>query len=80
MADVLDVIYRLRDMAGEAADKLRVQITDAQKVLDKLDAFANDAEDSISLAAASDLFPSYVASIPERSGLIRPPVETGSTN
>jgi hypothetical protein len=65
----VDVLYRLRDMAGEAADMLRAQIVDAQKVLARLDAFADDAEDTAQLAAASDLFPNSYALIPERSGL-----------
>jgi hypothetical protein len=79
MADVLDVIYRLGSMAGKAADELRVQISDAQKILDELDAFANNADDVSNLAAASDLFPTYSALIPERSGLTRRSAETGTT-
>lgn len=71
MNDITDVLYRLRDMAGLAADDLRSAISEAQTVLDKLDQFANDAEDSAQLVAASDLYPNSSALIPERSGLIR---------
>lgn len=46
MADVIDVLYRLRNMTGEAADKLREAIAEAQSVLDKLDEFADSAEKS----------------------------------
>lgn len=70
MADVLDVMYRLRDMAGIAADELRTAISEAQAVLDKLDKFSHDAEDTAQLAAASDIFPDSVASIPKRAGLV----------
>lgn len=70
-ADALDVIYRLRNMAGEAADTLRAAISDAQAVLDRLDQFANDFEDTAQLAAASQLFPTHTANVPERSGLER---------
>ena len=72
MSDVIDVIYRLRNMAGIAADKLRAEISEAQQVLDKLDAFAHDAEDIGQLAAASDIAPRWSALIPERAGLTRP--------
>jgi hypothetical protein len=71
MADILDVMYRLRDMAGIAADDLREAIKEAQAVLDKLDCFANDAEEGAELMAASDLHPNCSANIPERSGLER---------
>lgn len=69
--DVIDVLYRLRDMAGLAAEKLRSEIAEAQTVLDKLDAFANDAEDGGQLIAASDIGSRYSALVPSRSGLIR---------
>jgi hypothetical protein len=71
MSDITDVLYRLRDMAGLAADDLRSAIGEAQAVLDKLDQFANDAEDSAQLIAASDIEPHASALIPERSGLTR---------
>lgn len=71
MSDVIDVFYRLRDMVSSAANTLREQIADAQKVLDRLDAFADQAQDSAELIAASDLAPGWVANIPERSGLMR---------
>lgn len=71
MADILDVMYRLRDMAGIAADDLREAIKEAQAVLDKLDCFANDAEEGAELLGASDLHPNCIANIPERSGLER---------
>lgn len=71
MSDVIEVLYRLRNMAGMEADKLRGQIAEAQQVLDKLDAFTNDAEDIGQLAAASDIGAGYHALIPERSGLTR---------
>ena len=70
-SDVIDVIYRLRDMAGQAEVELRLAIRDAQKVLDRLEKFANDAEDGAQLIAASDLHPTCSALIPERSGLVR---------
>ena len=72
MSDVIEVIYRLRNMAGIAADKLRGEIAEAQHVLDKLDTFAKDAEDIGELAAASDIAPGWSALIPERAGLTRP--------
>jgi hypothetical protein len=34
MSDITDVLYRLRDMAGLAADDLRSAIGEAQAVLD----------------------------------------------
>jgi len=71
MSDVIDVMYRLRNMAGAAADDLRTAIAEAQAVLDKLDRFADDAEDGAQLMAASDLAPNSHALIPERSGLAR---------
>jgi len=55
MSDVIDVIYRLRE---------------AQAVLDRLDKFADDAQDVAELAAASDLFPTHSALLPERAGLV----------
>lgn len=73
MSDIIDVMYRLRDMAGIAADDLREAIKDAQAVLDKLDCFANDAEEGAELIGASDLHPNCNANIPERSGLQRKP-------
>lgn len=76
MSDIIDVMYRLRDMAGIAADELREAIKDAQAVLDKLDFFASDAEDGAQLMAASDLHPNSHANIPERSGLQKKPEKT----
>lgn len=77
MSDIIDVMYRLRDMAGLAADDLRAAIGEAQEVLDKLDQFANDAEDGAQLMAASDLSPNSSALIPERSGLTRKGPDAG---
>lgn len=71
MTDITDVLYRLRNMAGIAADDLRSAIGEAQAVLDKLDRFAEDAQDGAELIAASDLEPNTFASIPARSGLTR---------
>ena len=71
MADVVDVLHRLTNMAHEPAQKLRAAIAEAQAVLDKLDAFADDAEDSAQLIAASDLMPTSSANIPDRAGLTR---------
>ncbi|AYN57464.1 hypothetical protein HOU47_gp58 [Arthrobacter phage Constance] len=71
MSDIIDVMYRLRDMAGVAADELREAIKEAQAVLDKLDCFANDAEEGAELIGASDLHPNCNANIPARSGLQR---------
>lgn len=71
MSDITDVLYRLRDMAGVAADDLRAAITEAQQVLDKLDSFADDAQDGAQLIAASDLIPTAEALIPLRAGLAR---------
>ncbi|WMI32999.1 hypothetical protein SEA_PEGGYLEG03_58 [Arthrobacter phage PeggyLeg03] len=71
MSDIIDVLYRLRDMAGVAADDLREAIKEAQAVLDKLDCFANDAEDGGQLIAASDIAGDACANVPARSGLQR---------
>jgi len=71
MADIVDVLHRLTFMAHEPAEKLRAAIAEAQAVLDKLDAFAQDAEDGYCLIAASDIMPGHNALIPERSGLAR---------
>lgn len=71
MADIVDVLHRLTFMAHEPAQKLRAAIEEAQAVLDKLDAFANDAEDGYCLIAASDIMPTHNSLIPERSGLTR---------
>lgn len=71
MADVIDVLHRLTFMAHEPAQKLRAAIAEAQAVLDKLDAFAQDAEDGYCLIAASDIMPTHNALIPGRSGLTR---------
>lgn len=73
MSDIIDVIDRLRDMAGREADALRAEVVKAQAVLDRLDRFANEAQDVCELAAASDLFPMARANIPERSNLMRIP-------
>lgn len=69
MADVIDVLHRLTHLAGSAAEQLHEAIKEAQAVLDKLDAFATDAEDGAQLIAASNIMPTYSANIPERSGL-----------
>ena len=71
MTDVIDVLHRLAHMAHEPAQNLRAAIAEAQAVLDKLDAFADDAEDGAQLIAASDIMPNASANIPERSGLTR---------
>lgn len=71
MSDIIDVLYRLRNHAGIAADKLREAIAEAQAVLDKLDAFADGAEYSAQLAASSDAFPNHHALVPGGSGLVR---------
>jgi len=76
MSDIVDVMYRLRNMAGQAAEALQQQIKQAQAVLDKLEEFADGAEDAAELVAASDLFPSHSALIPAHSGLIRKPNES----
>lgn len=71
MSDLIDVIYRLRNMAAEAALPLRAAIAEAQIVLDRLEAFADDAEYSAQLAASSDRFPTHHATVPFESGLER---------
>lgn len=71
MADVIDVLHRLTFMAHGAAETLREAIAEAQKVLDKLDQFADDAENAGQLMAASDLKPAYSANIPDGAGLVR---------
>lgn len=71
MSDIIDVMYRLRNMTGIAADELRAAIKEAQAVLDKLERFADDAEDGAELLAASDLHPRHHALVPERAGLQR---------
>ena len=70
MSDVLDVFYRLRDMAADASDKLAAATAEAKVTLDRLEAFAADAERSAELLAASDLFPYASANIPPESGLV----------
>ncbi|MBC7955292.1 MAG: hypothetical protein H7Y33_05405 [Cytophagales bacterium] len=85
MSDVLDMIYRLRDMAGKEAARLSLEVAKAQAVLDRLEAFANDAEATAELAAASDMFPNASANIPARSGLVRLvngpwPIEQGTAH
>lgn len=80
MADIVDVLYRLRNMAADPIAELRAAIADAQAVLDKLDAFADDAEHAAELTASSDRFPTYMPRTPPSdSGLIRPvtPTENG---
>ena len=72
MADIIDVLHRMTHMAGAAADTLREAIADAQVVLDKLDSFAADAEDSGQLIAASGIGKGYSAFIPERARLVSP--------
>lgn len=67
--NITDVMYGMRDMAGHAADKLRIEIENAQKILDELDQFANDAEDGAQLIAASDLEPGASALIPDRANM-----------
>ena len=52
MADPIDVIYRLRDMASNAAEDLRAAIAEAQTVIDKLDAFADQSEEAAEWAVA----------------------------
>lgn len=71
MSDVVDVIYRFRDMAGIAADDLRAEISKAQKVLDKLDKFADDAEHVGQLSASSARFPEHHAIIPRDAGMTK---------
>ncbi len=74
MSDIIEVMYRLRNMASDAAGELGAAIKEAQAVLDKLECFANDAEDGAQLIAASDLTNrDWHADIPERSGLQRKP-------
>lgn len=45
----LDMLYRMRDLAGVEADKLKDSIATAQKLFDELDKFANDMEKSAEL-------------------------------
>lgn len=71
MTDISDILYGIRNTAGEAADELREAITVAQEVLDRLDRITDDAEDGAQLIAASDIEPNAIASVPERSGLVR---------
>ena len=71
MTDIIDVLHRLTGMAAKPAQDLRAAIAEAQAVLDKLEAFASDAEDGYILIAASDIMPRHNAIIPERSGLTR---------
>lgn len=70
MSDVIDVFYRLRNMTANAADELRAEIAKAQGVLDKLDKFTLDSEESAELLAVSDLYPTWHSSIPDRAGLV----------
>lgn len=75
MADVSDVLYRLRDMAGLAADRLRTEIDVAEKVWKSLDEFSRSAENAAQLVAASDIEPNSHALAPIGSGF-----ETPNTN
>lgn len=71
MADIIDTLYRLRNMAGIEAARLRAAIDDAEAVWAKLAAFANDAEYAAELTASSDRFPTHFASVPKDSGFER---------
>lgn len=72
MSDAIDYVYALRGMAGDAADKLRAEIVEAQKLLDRLDSLCDDAEHGAELMASSDRFPNYFPpEPPESSGLTR---------
>ncbi|WP_024817081.1 hypothetical protein [Arthrobacter sp. 31Y] len=71
MSDVIEMLYRLRDMAGRAADKLRVEVEAGQEVLARLDQFSKECEDGAQLLASSDLHPGWNANVPDASGLIR---------
>lgn len=72
MSDAIDYVYALRGMAGDAADKLRAEIAEAQKLLDRLDSLCDDAEHGAELMASSDRFPNYFPpEPPESSGLTR---------
>lgn len=51
-ADVIDLIYRLRNMAGAQADSLRAAISEAQELLAKLESFADDAEEAAEWSVA----------------------------
>ncbi len=70
MPDIIDAIYGLRDVAGAALEPLRSAIAEAQQVLDKLEAFADDAENAAELVASSDRHASHHASTPADSGLV----------
>jgi hypothetical protein len=77
-ATVSDFLYVLRNEAGQAADRLQKQVIDmrkalgeAERVLDRLNGLADDAQDAAELVCASDLEPTAHADIPERSGLTR---------
>lgn len=73
MSDMIDVIYRLRNMAADTAAELRPHVRAAQAVLDRLDDFADEAEKIAELAAASRLYPTHSANIPAESGLMYAP-------
>ena len=70
MSDIIDVLHRLTFMAHEPAQNLRVAIAEAQAVLDKLDKFADEAQNAGQLMAASDLKPNYTALVPDGAGLV----------
>jgi len=70
-ADIIDVLHRLTFMAHEPAQTLRAAISEAQTVLDKLDKFADEAQNAAQLMAASDLKPNYTALVPDGAGLVK---------
>lgn len=45
----IDILYRMRDMAGIEADRLKESIKSAQALFDELDKFADDMEKSAEL-------------------------------
>lgn len=49
MSTAIDAMYRMRDMAGVEADKLKASIASAQEMFDKLDKFADDMEKAAEL-------------------------------
>lgn len=75
----LEVLYRLRDMAGRAADPLREAIRDANIVLEALDKFADDSEHVAQLGASSTRFPTWRADPPADAGLVPADVPAGSS-
>lgn len=66
-----DFLYALRNEAGRVLEELKPVLDQANRIYERLEQIAEDCEDAAQLVAASDIEPSAVAFVPERSGLTR---------